>query len=266
MPTTPEASRSAETEAAVWIEVASVWQRHRHRSVWEDLPPREAAVVRFHDPQDDLERRAAAWGFDVASAELGDLARFAAGLAVAEADAWRADDPTVATQALEQRRFLLTDRILHWAVPWLDAVGRCYPAERGLAHRARDEVLGLGDRMRCAPALAGHEGLTIPGEDSYGPRSVPAPLAERLLSVWSGLTVLKATIASIRGEPIESRQIAREWLEERGFRRDMATLYEVAVKRWSGLAEQHPGTAGLWLDLTARAAQTSAELSGSPGS
>ncbi len=241
--------------------MAAEWQPARHRALWEDLPPVEAAVVRFHDPRDDLIRRATEWGHVPAPNQLGELALFAAGLARAESDAWAGDRPQTATRAVEARRFLVGDRLMHWVVPWLDAAGRCYPDERETAHRARDVLLDLGERLRVAPSLAGAEGLTLPGEDSYGPRRYPAAAGEWPLSLWSGLVILRATLGSMRNEPLERRRLENGWLADPGFRRDLRTLYEVAAARWSSLAGRYPGTARLWSDLSARARRTAAALS-----
>lgn len=260
MPTGSEASEQARREARHWVELAGDWRPEDHAAVWADLPPSEAAVLRFSDPSGDLERRAVAWGYRLPGGDLGDLARFAAGLALAEAEAWADDRPHVAARALEDRRFLLSDRILHWAVPWLDTAGRCYPGEREAAHGARDRLLAAGERLRCAPLLTGREGTTVPGEDSYGPIEIGVPPGERLLSLWSGAVIMKATLASMRGAPDVPRVIEAEWLDDPALRRDLATLYEVAAGRWSRLAAQWEGTARLWSDLAERAEATAVAL------
>jgi hypothetical protein len=234
-PERPAASASR-TEAAIWAGLAGwtiPW--------WNDVAPSEAAVVRYFDPGDDLDRRAGAWGHRFADHGLASLAAFGAGLAVLEADAWDADDPVVATRAYAARRHLLGDRILHWAVPWLDAAGRCYPQLREVAHGHRDELLELGDRHRPAPDLGAS--LVPPGEDRYGPQEVPGPGGLR--SIWSGVVLLDATVASLGGT-----------LDGPAARRDLASLYEVAAGRWRSLADARPGSAGLWRDLAARAAAT----------
>ena len=74
----------------------------------------------------------------------------------------------------------MADRILPWAVPWLDAVDI---AEAGSSHAL---LLELGDRHRPAPALVEGEGLALPGEDGYGPVEF-GPTAKRLASLWGGL-------------------------------------------------------------------------------
>jgi hypothetical protein len=41
---------------------------------------------------------------------------------------------------------------------------------------------------------------------------------------------------------------------------DLATLYVVNAARWHGIAERHPGSAALWLDLGDRARRTADRL------
>lgn len=256
MPISSEPGSAAEQESAWWIGLARRWRQ----SIPDELASSEAAVVRFHDPRDDLEGRADRWGYELGSGDLSDLARFAAALAQAEARAWMDDEPHVATRALEDRRFLVGDRLMHWAVPYLDAIGRCYPEMRDDAHGDRDTLLDLGEKMRPAPALVGREGVTVPGEDSFGPVGRRGAPAEFVLSLWSGLVVLRATLSSMQGAQVEERRVQKAWLEEPQFRADLATLYEVAALRWDRLAQSRPGTARLWLDLGERARTTGAAL------
>ena len=240
----PPAATGAAGEAGLWSELAG-WVP----AGWHDVEPTEAAVVVLFDPAADLTRRSSAWGHRLPDASVSSLASFGAGLAMAEADAWEQDAPHVATRAYAERRFLLGDRLLHWAVPWLDAVGRCYPEHRGDAHRCRDLLLVLGDRLRPAPDLGAVEGMTPPGEDSFGPVAQTASLERWLRSVWSGVVVLDATVRSMTG--------GRAELDLAGpGRTDAAMLFTVAAARWSGLAASHPGSARLWCDLSARAATT----------
>jgi hypothetical protein len=160
----------------------------------------------IYNPGSDIDRRAREWGHQLVGHDLGSLALFAAALASTEAGAW--DDGTldVATRAYEARRFLLSDRIIHWAVPWLLSSGAVDDA---------DFLLDLGDEMRVAPALAGREGLVVEGEDAFGP-------LDQSDGIWSGWV----------GSSTQPDDI-------HGF--------------WTKLAEQHPGSAQLWLDLAARA-------------
>ena len=256
MPISSEPASAAEQESARWIGLARRWRQF----VPAELAPSEAAVVGFHDPRSDLLERAARWGYELGSGDLPDLARFAAALARAEGRAWIDDEPHIATRALEDRKFLLGDRLAHWAVPYLDAIGRCYPELREHAHADRDTLLDLGERMRPAPALVGREGVTLPGEDSFGPRCQTEATPDFLLSLWSGLVVLRATLSSMRGEPLEERRLERAWIEEPQFGADLSTLYDVAALRWDNLARSYPGTARLWFDLADRARGTAALL------
>lgn len=139
----------------------------RDREAWQRLlaaadthlpTAREVDVTGF-DPRPDLDRRARWWGHRFATPVLPEVLAFGVALAGAEVDAWRADDPVVATRAFADRRFLFGDRLIHWVVPLTYAVG---------ASEIRAEFLGLGDRLRPAPLLSGDEGIHPPGEDSFG--------------------------------------------------------------------------------------------------
>ena len=246
-PDSGSAATAARTEAEQWIDLARRWRRE----VWDDVVPSEHAVVGFFDPGSDLDRRARQWGHQFTGYQLADLAAFSAGLAAAEADGWETGDHPLATRAYTERRLLLGDRLLHWAVPWLDAMGRCYPAHREAAFESRDVLLGVGDRLRPAPVLTGAEGLAPPGEDSFGPTGIDADRDRYLRSVWSGLVVLDATVRSLTGE-----QDTADLVGDAGLERDLATLYNVAAARWRGIAGHHPGSARLWSDLAHRAERT----------
>lgn len=190
MPTASERTRAE----------ADGWARMSH------LTPTEYEVVGTFDPGSDLDRRAAEWGHQLAGHDLGAIALFAAALAHTEADAW--DDGTfdIATKAYETRRFLLGDRIVHWAVPWLFAEGSGDVAQF---------LLDLGDEMRVAPELPGHEGLHVAGEDSFGP-------LVQMNGLFSG------------------------WVELSEPPKDLERF-------WNQMATDHPGSAQLWLDLSVRA-------------
>ena len=183
------------------------------KSVGSELT--EMAVTGF-DPGPDLARRAKRWSHRFGDHSAVSLAAFAAGLAAVESDAWERDDPIIATQALSDRRFLYGDRIVHWLVPVLLAMGEDSVVASSLA----DELLALGDRHRPAPALTGSEGLYPPGHDSIGPIV----------------------------ESLEVAPLLNGWVTERVD----VDLFRQAGERWRTCAEQHPGTARLWLDLAAR--------------
>ncbi len=253
MPTRPDSSSSAAGEAAAaeaakWVRVADAVPAE-----WSDVAPTELAVVRFYDPGPDLERRAARWGHRFVTDRLDALCFFAAGLAQAEAQAWDRGDLHLATQAYEDRRFLAGDRILHWAVPWLDAVGRCYPDHRATAHPARDGLLEIGDHLRAAPDLGLDLGLGELGEDAYGPLDAGAQEASYLRSIWSGALLLDATLVSMTGGvPGTSADDVDPG--------DIVALYENSAARWLRMAAEHPGSAMLWRALASRAFSTASRL------
>jgi hypothetical protein len=250
-PDSGSAVTAARVEAEQWIELARRWRRE----TWDDVVPSELAVVGFFDPGSDLDRRARQWGHQFTGRELADLAAFSAGLAAAEADGWETGDHPLATRTYTARRMLLGDRLLHWAVPWLDAMGRCYPQRREAAFESRDVLLAFGDRLRPTPVLTGSEGLVPPGEDSFGPTGVDADLDRYLRSVWSGVVVLDATVRSLT-----AGQGRGDLLGDPGRERDLATLYDVAAARWRGFIPRHPGSARLWADLADRAERTAGAL------
>jgi hypothetical protein len=261
MPIRSSAAEAASAEAVRWAGLTQEWAPTRHPSLWCDLPPTESAVVRYYRPDDDLDRRARYWGYDFGERDLADLCRLGAALARAEAEAWEHDKPHIATRAFADRRFLLGDRLLHWAVPWLDAAARCHPAEQEAAEPARLTLLELGDRLRPAPVLTeGTEGLFAPGEDSYGPLEPPAPLPDFLLSVWSGRVVMKATLNSLGGIDLGERVVPAEWLTDSDMRTLMGVMFEVAGPRWERVAQEHPGSARLWRDLADRARRVAVRL------
>lgn len=204
--------------------------------VWRERPPTELATVVFFDPSDDLDGRAGDWGHRLERHDIAGLARFAAALADTEASAWEQDHPDIATRAYEARRRLVGERIIHWAVPWLDAVGSAFPERNADAHHDRDLLLHIGDEMRVAPEALRAEGLVVPEQDSFGPVWVDVPLDELLLSLWSGLVLFDET------------------------RESLAAVYVSAEQRWQDLAKQHRGSAALWLDLAARAEGTARAL------
>ena len=253
------AGAAAKQESAHWAAVAADWTAEAWPAIYADLPPCESDVVGLYDPGNDIRERAERWQYPLGAGDIGDLTRFAAALCVAEADAWGDDHPHIATQAFEQRRFLVGDRIAHWAVPWLDVVGRCYPASRDEAHRARDTILTIGDHLRPAPILVDRrEGIDLPGQDSFGPVARDRPLEEWLGSLWSGTVILRSTLESITGEPRAGRHLDAGEAARIG--RELGILYEIAAARWRRMADTHPGTGRMWMDLADRADRTSAEL------
>ena len=251
------AAGTARAEVAEWIEIHDLSVAIAAPAV--DPGPRERAVTGV-DPVRDLARRAGRWSHVLPSDDLAQLARFGAALAVAEADAWAADDAIVATSAFEDRRFLFSDRIVHWVVPWADVAARCHPHRRAEAEALRDRVLAMGDRFRPAPLLTGDEGLYPPGEDSFGPTE-PAPvLADHLTSLHSGTVVFAVTASSLMGRD-HTRRFSDGELADPSLRSNLAVLYDNASARWASMAGRHPGTERLWRDLSRRAKTTAQLLS-----
>ena len=242
----PGAAEAARREATVWHGIAMAWKPGLHPVVWADIPGREADVVGRHDPVEDLKRRTSRWGYSLGDGDFADLSRFASALALAEADAWADDRPHVATRAYEDRRFLVADRLIHWAIPWLDAVGRSHPESQAAAEDALDHLLLMGDEMRVAPELAAAEGRYPPDHDAYGPLEWGA-VEDGIDSLWSGGVVSGATISSMT---IRS-QIGRIELSE---------IFDLFTLRWRRLADAHEGSAELWRALSHRAERTARGL------
>ena len=125
---------------------------------------REQDVTGF-DPLSDLDRRGRWWSHRFESARLVEVLAFGVALAEAEVAAWDSNDGVVATRAFEDRRFLFSDRLVHWVVPLSFSVPE--------AAEFRTVVLDLGDRLRPASIMTGDEGIHPPGEDSFGPITAP---------------------------------------------------------------------------------------------
>ena len=143
------------------------------------LPVAREWTVTGFDPYEDLNRRGRWWSHRFPSDRLPDVLAFGVALSAAEGGAWRSNDPVVATRAFEDRRFLLSDRLIHWVVPMTFVSGG--------ADSIRDGLLALGDRLRVAPLLTGDEGLHPPGEDSFGPLASSLHLDLGPADRWIGL-------------------------------------------------------------------------------
>jgi len=244
MPTRPEAAdtpaASARGEAARWADAADAV-----RSLGNIVPiPSEKEVVRYFDPALDLGKRAARWGNELPDHRLTTLARFAAGLAVAEAEAWEQGKADVAVRAYADRRHLAGDRLIHWAVPWLIAVAEAHPGVSQSAEGAAQILLEIGDSLRPAPTLSGTEGLYPPGEDAFGPLAIERPVGEYLYSLWSGVALVGSGSVQVTADAPEA---ARDW-------EALANGYRRASRIWDRFALRHPGTGALWRDLALRAA------------
>lgn len=196
----PTASERARAEKQGWMNLAGL-----------AAPPSEKDVVVFYDPAPDLRRRG------IADDDLASLARFASGLCEAEARGWEEEDRDVATRAYEERRFLVGDRIIAWAVPWLDAVG---------AHEERDFLLDRGDEMRVAPILPGREGLQPAGEDSFGSLRQGIGMVD---SLWSGAVTFDS--------PPDYLKAATKW-------EALAAEHPGSAQLWTDLAERARRSAG----------------------
>ena len=251
----------ANTEAAHWMKIARAWHPGRQRPALIDVPPSEAAVVRLFDPSDDLARRGRAWNYEIKTGTLSDLARFGAALARAEGEAWASDRGHIATRAHEDRRFLLGDRILHWAIPWLDAVSRQYPMSAHTANETKRILLILGDLHRPAPALSGTEGLVVPGFDGFGPLDENTPFETIMLSVWGGAVLLNGYLADLFDQSVGGRRLPENWDSYPGVLPALAATFNTAAGRWDELAVARPGSAQLWRDLANRARRTAGKLS-----
>ncbi len=213
------AAETARDEADEWGVIASMADSLAEYAV----PPATEVAVTGFDPTEDLERRTGGWAHRLDDHMLASLARFAAGLADAEAEAWTKDDPSVATRALADRRFLAGDRIIHWAIPWAVSFGALDLESAPEAVAVVERLLAIGDRHRLAPALTGTEGLFPPGNDSIGPLQDDLDTTTVLCGWFFGPGVV---------EP---------------------SALESAAALWTDLAERHPGTERLWRDYAARA-------------
>ena len=213
------AHEAALAEASEWGFVAAIADLLAEYAV----PPATEVAVTGFDPAEDLGRRTAGWFHKLPDHTLASLARFAAGLANAEAEAWQADDPSIATRALSERRFLASDRIIHWAVPWVVSFGSLDLESGPEAVAVVERLLAIGEQHRLAPALTGSEGLFPPGHDSIGPLQDELDATTVLCGWFFGPGVV---------EP---------------------SAFEAAAALWTDLADRHPGTARLWLDYAERA-------------
>ena len=250
------AVQKASDEALIWAGIADDWTKSEHFHIWGDVPGNERSVVYLYDPASELERRTRYWQYDCAGHDLADLARFSAGLAQAEADAWLEDRAHIATKAYEDRRFLLGDRILHWAVPWLEMVRQWHPDRSELASATVAALLDMGERHRPAPALTGTEGLVVPGFDGYGPIDSGEPLAIHVQSIWSGMVLSARQLSDVRHADLAVRRVDEAWLESAAFRGSMRSAYLTASDVWDRFAAEFPGSAQLWKDLAHRAQRT----------
>lgn len=213
------AAASAREEAKEWMFIANIGDLLQQYAV----PSATEVAVTGFDPSEDLDRRTSGWFHRLPDHTVASIARFAAGLASAEAEAWETYDPSVATRALSDRRFLLSDRMMHWAVPWTVSFGSLDLESGPEAVAVVERLLALGDQHRVAPALTGTEGLYPPGHDSIGPLQAELDTTTVLCGWFFGAGVVEAS------------------------------AFDAAAALWTDLADRHPGSARLWLDYAERA-------------
>ena len=245
MPTASDAAATARREAEAWWDMARRWEEPPA----DLLPPRENEVISEYDVAHDIARRMKSWGHAGGDGGLGDLLAFGASLAATEADAWASEDRVVATSAYADRRFLLGDRILPWAVPWLEAATE-YVDHAG---RDRDLLLSWGDVQRPMPALTAPEGTVVPGHDGYGGLTED-DLTARVRSLTGGLVVFRTTVEGLLGRGFEDRGEALGALVAEP--ELVIDLYRAGAERWHRLAADHRGSAAAWRDLADRAERT----------
>lgn len=175
------AADGARHDLTAWSEVLTLGERQ--------LPGAHEATVTGFDPLDDLNRRGRWWAhrFDVGG--LLEVVAFGVALAMVETEAWERDDPVVATRAFEDRRFLFSDRLVHWVVPLTFVTSG--------TEQLRELLLAMGDRLRPAPVLTGTEGLYPPGEDSFGPLSSRLRIELGPPDRWRALAVAHPGTASL---------------------------------------------------------------------
>ena len=232
-----DAALAAREELRSWSDLAD--QADRLLVGWDDLRPVEVAVVEVYNPAFDLQRRADKWSHKFKAGELPELLRFLAGLALIEAESWESDNPEIATQAIAERRFFFGDRVVHWAIPWLESVRIWDRSRSELANDVQHRLLELGELHRPNPELVDTEGMTAPGEDLFGPLKTPPPTSllagvvvlDKALSAWG------SSRSSIHGDVPEGYHSWRE----------------TCAERWETLRASHEGTGALWRDLSARA-------------
>ena len=164
----------------------------------------------YSDPASDLSRRGREWSHEFEGFDLASILAFASALAMTEAEAWDSGDLVIATRAYEARRHLLGDRVVHWAVPLLLAIGDRDTAEF---------ILQIGDEMRLAPVLPGPEGILLEGEDSFGPLRNKG-------SIWSGWVEVESGEAPT--------DVAAFWIE-------IARVHEGTAQLWKDLAARAAG-------------------------
>ena len=235
MPIAPEspAADRVRREAASWLELADIASQ-----IADGPRATEASIMKTYDPGPDLEKRASFWGHRLDDHTVVAISLFAGGLAAAEADAWADDVPDVAARAATERRFLVADRLIHWAVPWLYT-----RPDDSIVHRVLSRLNALSDPLRIAPLVSGNEGITAPGEDRYGP--LPPPLSP----------VGSLLIGDVIPYEVVSKERSGSAIDELSDEETVLIRHHLdgAATRWNSLIRTWPGSAALWTDLERRA-------------
>ncbi len=192
LPGVSGAAGGARHDLTAWSEVLTVCEGQ--------LSDAHEANVTGFNPLEDLNRRGRWWAHRFELGGLLEVVAFGIGLAMAETEAWERDDPVVATRAFEDRRFLFSDRLVHWVVPLTFVTSD--------AEGLRDLLLAMGDRLRPAPILTGAEGLYPPGEDSFGPLSSQLRIELGPPDRWRALAAAHPGTASLWLD-LETRVLSR---------------------------------------------------------
>ncbi len=234
-------------EATRWMRVARASAALAARGSMPD--PHELGIVGGFDPTRVLVSSMEQWDYRPRSLTLPELARFGGYLAAISADATTRGDDAGARRADIVRRRLLADRVVHWAVPWLDAIVRSEPAVAAAAQEARNLLLGLAETHQAAPVPKGSEGLLVPGFDSYGP--INTDLSDSLATLRCGDVLGRPVLESI-GLGINGYAVPLTAHQALALGRHFMTVQ----RRWDYLAGRAPGSSQYWRDLAGRARLT----------
>lgn len=234
-------------EASRWMRVTRIAAALAARGSMPE--PYELGIVGGFDPTRALVSTMEKWDYRPRTLLLPELSRFGGYLAAISADASMSGDETVARRARIARRRLLADRVVHWAVPWLDAIVRSEPEVAASAREARDLLLGLAETHQAAPVPEGSEGLLVPGFDGYGP--IHTDLGDSLATLRCGDVLGEPVLESI-GLGLTGYTIPLTPHQALALGRHFLTVQQ----RWDYLAGRAPGSSQYWRDLAGRARLT----------
>lgn len=234
-------------EASRWMRITRIAAALVARGSMPE--PYELGIVGGFDPTRVLVATMEQWEYRPRTLLLPELVRFGGYLAAISADASMSGDETTARRSRAARRRLLADRIIHWAVPWLDAIVRSEPEVAASAREARDLLLELAETHRAAPVPEGSEGLLVPGFDGYGP--IHTDLAEALATLRCG-DVLGAPVLEMIGLGLTGYSMPLTTRQALALGRHFVTVQQ----RWDYLAGRAPGSSQYWRDLAGRARNT----------